>query len=417
MAQDPYVKTQFDQATITVSDGSGTPLQVQVRFDRGDFAIQSMAPNRRNHAAYEARGALVSLRQTTPLYPTLSFSAMFAQFTGGGTPGELLDLVFGNAPYASRVSTSSDFGDVTTFDVELRIPGALGRDHILLMRNVHLVLDITEGDPDTVQANGVVYGEISIDGSVLSDIPLLVAPFEWFDNATELTTSGSSAPLTLTDPGAGWSFQLDLEGGTGDGIIAWDLGELPDIQRVFDEEGRCEAYLEIDRPSASLIGFLALGWYDGTETDWPFVVVGRRPGNGVFNKSYVGRCLGTVAAGALTTTSEVGASTANESIVARATFDFAPENDASRVGHVEVVGPMGTDEDVIDGTGMSATVSRMPLAEETLVRRIASTARAAAGMPRPVVRARVLDPGSPISVKFRVVLRRLRRDEDGLDVT
>ncbi len=168
MALSGAVKNQFDSGTITIKDGTGTPLELEVRWDNGDLGVQGLVPDLRAHTAYETRGALSSLRKTGRQYPTLSFSAKVGEFSEA-TTGTLADMIHGTGAFAARVSTSTAIGDVTTFDVQFDLEGTDlgdGSDHQLIFEDVHLGLDFSEGDPDQFAITGTIYGDIGGDLSI-----------------------------------------------------------------------------------------------------------------------------------------------------------------------------------------------------------------------------------------------------------
>lgn len=150
--------TQFNSGSIALKDG--TPLTVTLQFGMGDFSVSGLCPNLREVTAYESRGVLIATRQTTRVYPTLTFSAMVAEFSEA-TAGTICDMIHGTSQYAARVSTR--VGDAMCFDVVLTIEGTNygGVDCNWTFEDVHIKWDYAQGDPDKVSFSGTVYGNIT----------------------------------------------------------------------------------------------------------------------------------------------------------------------------------------------------------------------------------------------------------------
>lgn len=163
MALSDIIKTQFDAGSIALADGTGTPLTATLRFDQADFSLSGVGPNLRNVNAYQSRATLHSLRQTDIAFPTGSFSCMLSEFSESGT-GTFLDLILGQGAHSARVSTTSSIGDVMTFDLTFTMEGTDygdSADHTIIMEDVHIVVDFSEGDPNTLTFNYTVYGDIT----------------------------------------------------------------------------------------------------------------------------------------------------------------------------------------------------------------------------------------------------------------
>jgi hypothetical protein len=161
------IKSQYDCGTITVADGSDTPLTVDVEFDMGDFSVEGLVPNLRGVEAYQSRGKLHSLRQGERVFPTGSFSAMVSELSND-TAGTLLDLINGTGEFASPapVSTTASTGDVMTHDITFTIEGTdVGddADHTFTLHDCHITAGFSEGSPDSLSFSFTMYGEITGD--------------------------------------------------------------------------------------------------------------------------------------------------------------------------------------------------------------------------------------------------------------
>jgi hypothetical protein len=170
MALSNIVKTGLDSGTIKIKDGTGTPLELTVRFDRGDFSISGIQQGLREAVEIQSRGSPRSLRKGRRSYPTGSMSLWFTDFSETGT-GTIFDMIHGKSgtPFAARISTTVAKGDLMTFDVELTEEGTDygdSADHTLTMQDVHFSEDYSEGeDGNSITLNFTVYGSLA-DGIV-----------------------------------------------------------------------------------------------------------------------------------------------------------------------------------------------------------------------------------------------------------
>ena len=111
MALSTVVK-HFTDGSITLKDGTGTPVTLAVALSVGDLTISGMETDTlgRTVNAYETRGVLRSLRRGARVYPTVSFSCQLADITDG-TDNTLFDFLLKRGSYASNVSTTATTGD------------------------------------------------------------------------------------------------------------------------------------------------------------------------------------------------------------------------------------------------------------------------------------------------------------------
>jgi hypothetical protein len=159
--------SNFTNGTITVSDGTGTPLTLTLSLDEGNFSVSGLADRLREIGAYETRGALRGLSLTTRTYPSLSFSSLISEWTDAST-GTLMDMVLGTtgSAFAARVGTLGATHPVVTLDIEFKFTDFAGTAHDLKFHDVLISFDFSEGDPDTLSFSGTVYGEIDGDLSM-----------------------------------------------------------------------------------------------------------------------------------------------------------------------------------------------------------------------------------------------------------
>jgi hypothetical protein len=164
MAASVIIK-HFTDGTITLKDGTGSPVTLAVPFSAGDLSLSGLAQDALGRAtnAYESRGALNSLRRGAREYPTVSFSAHMADISDGSNT-TIVDFLRKKGAYAANVSTTAATGDVYTVDIVLTVEGTDfgdASDHTVTMEDVDCRIDISEGEPNTFTVNGTVYGTIT----------------------------------------------------------------------------------------------------------------------------------------------------------------------------------------------------------------------------------------------------------------
>ena len=139
----------------------GAALDLAVQFTDGDFSVDVLKEQLSETTAYEARGVKTSLRHTTRIYPTFSFSAQMTQFTNASA--YLTDAVLRNGAWAAAVSTDGASADVYTLDVKINVEGSNfgdGADHSFTLEDCELAVAFAEGDPHKFPISGVCYGAI-----------------------------------------------------------------------------------------------------------------------------------------------------------------------------------------------------------------------------------------------------------------
>jgi hypothetical protein len=158
----------FTHGTITVSDGTGTPLSLTLTLDEGSLSLSGLSDKLREIAAYETRGALRGLALTTRSYPSGSFSSLINEWSDT-TTGTLLDMITGQAgsAFAARISTLGATHPVICLDISYSFTDYAGVAHDLKMHDCYLTAEYSEGDPSTVSFNYICYGEI--DGDLTMD--------------------------------------------------------------------------------------------------------------------------------------------------------------------------------------------------------------------------------------------------------
>ncbi len=149
----------FTDGTLQISDSSGKSITVS--FDMGDFSLTNLRDTMKDVAAYESRGAIVSLRHTGPVQGTGSFKAMVTDFSAVGAP-TVADAVLRNGDWHDAVSsTDAPDGDVYCVDMTFTQAGHGSADSTVTVKGCHVVMGFEEGDPNSFNFDYTVYGPIT----------------------------------------------------------------------------------------------------------------------------------------------------------------------------------------------------------------------------------------------------------------
>ena len=161
MALSTIIKTGAD-GSILLSDGTGTPLTLAVRFSNADINIGGLTNSLREVTTIQARMKTIGLRKGAPVYPTIAFSCYLTDL-GEATSGTIFNWEAKTAPYGSRVKTHS-IGDLDTYDVKLTIEGTDhgdAADQSINCKDCHGTWTFTEEDGGNKAAfSGVIYGNV-----------------------------------------------------------------------------------------------------------------------------------------------------------------------------------------------------------------------------------------------------------------
>lgn len=163
MAASQIVK-HFTDGVLVAKDGTATPVSLTLSFTLGDLTISGLNQARRATNAYEARGALTSLRKGAKAFPTGSFSCQIADFSDA-TERTALDFFLKQNSYSANKSTTEAIGDVYTVDLVLTVEGTdLGdaADHVITLEDCDCSLDLAEGEPTTLSVSFTCYGTLSM---------------------------------------------------------------------------------------------------------------------------------------------------------------------------------------------------------------------------------------------------------------
>ena len=172
MALSSVVKIASDAGTYVLADGTGTPLTHTVRFDMADFTVSAIQQGLKETKAYQSRGKFVSLRKGQRVPLTFSFSYMQSDLSEASS-GTTLDFIFGKGASSARVTTGRIGGDVVTLDFTVTFEGTTygdAADQTIKLEDCEFMVDVTEGDPNTVKLSGTCYGDVYINGTKWFDV-------------------------------------------------------------------------------------------------------------------------------------------------------------------------------------------------------------------------------------------------------
>jgi hypothetical protein len=159
----------FTNGTLELEDGT-TPAAVtlEVPFDMGDTALDSVSAVLNAVTAYQRRGSLIGLAHGERVFPSFGFSATQTTASSGVAPDIAEAFILKIGGYATNVSTQGTGScQVYTINVTLTIDGAcLGEpnDIVIKVHDWRPVVNLAEGDPNTVSFSGDVYGKVTWDG-------------------------------------------------------------------------------------------------------------------------------------------------------------------------------------------------------------------------------------------------------------
>jgi|TARA_Y100000310_G_scaffold290310_1_gene317394 hypothetical protein len=163
MAYESAIAKQWTDGSLTLSDGTGSPVTLVVDLEVGDMSVSGVSESHKTVNPYYSRGSLVSLRKGQDAHPAISFSTLM-----GGLSDAVLttvsDFIFRRNSYSGNISTSTALGDAYTVDMELTIEGTDfgdAADHVVTVTDVHATRDLSEGEPNTLAFSGTVYGTVT----------------------------------------------------------------------------------------------------------------------------------------------------------------------------------------------------------------------------------------------------------------
>lgn len=169
------VTKNLNDGTLTLADGTGTPVTLIVPISLGDTTIDDIRAasgitgEQNEVTAYETRGKLDGVRHTARIYPSGSFSMHFREFTSA-TAGVVQDFICKTNAYSANVSTlaAGANADVYTIKITLTVEGTDhgdDADAVAVLDDCHCTIAFSEGDPNTATISYVCYGAMSFTGT------------------------------------------------------------------------------------------------------------------------------------------------------------------------------------------------------------------------------------------------------------
>ena len=168
MAVSGFVKTNVS-GSISLADGTGTPLTLALLFDRGDLQVTGIKEVLNEDVAIERRGNFINAAHGNRTYPQLSFSSWISQFQAAADPGDIVDWILRQGAYSAAVSTLGAGSKVPfASDVTYNLEGTDfndSADHDFTLHDVQFNgFDFQESESGLfVSISGIVRGEIDGD--------------------------------------------------------------------------------------------------------------------------------------------------------------------------------------------------------------------------------------------------------------
>ena len=162
MAASTVVKN-FSDGPIQLADGAGSPNTITASFSQGDLSIDGLVEDQREISAYETRGVLKTVRKTSRIYPSGSFSIMLTDVSDAAdTP--VVDFCVKQGSFNGNTSTLTG-SDVYAVKITIAIEGTNfgdANDHTIALDDCRCTLAVAEGDPSTVTVSFTCYGAITM---------------------------------------------------------------------------------------------------------------------------------------------------------------------------------------------------------------------------------------------------------------
>ena len=153
---------------ITLKDGTGTPVTLEVAYEEGNFTF---TPTKAAQVIIRDRHSITNVRRgDEEPAASGSFSIFLREFTDSTNLGCVLDFVNKTGGYAANVSSgASGTPQIEEYciDIEYEIEGTdLGddADHKATISKCICDVVFTEGDPSTLAINFVSFGSLTYTG-------------------------------------------------------------------------------------------------------------------------------------------------------------------------------------------------------------------------------------------------------------
>ena len=162
MALSTVIKHLFD-GSISVSDGTGTPVTLALLYTTGDLSITGLMETQNATVKYETRGSFHSARKAARTYATGSFTLQIADYSDA-TSQTAADMFLKQNSFLANESTLGANADVYTLDITLTVEGTNhgdAADHTIVMTDCDCTVDHSEGEPNTLTVSFEVLGTVA----------------------------------------------------------------------------------------------------------------------------------------------------------------------------------------------------------------------------------------------------------------
>jgi hypothetical protein len=156
----------FQKGTLTLIDGTGTPVTLVVQLTEGDFKCSELMQYLNAPTIYSARTIFVGLGSGAPSYPKWSISAKVGNIVGSATSGTgtALEFATGKGAYSANVSTIGASRRMVV-DAKLTIEGTDwgdSADETFTMEDSLISIDFSEGEQNKITISGQCLGNVVI---------------------------------------------------------------------------------------------------------------------------------------------------------------------------------------------------------------------------------------------------------------
>jgi hypothetical protein len=161
-----YVKNNT-MGRVTLLDGTGTPITLDLSYERGDLSIDGLRARLNEVVKMTARGRLVSVAYGERMFPTLSFTAWLPNVVGATAvaPGAMAEFMTGLGAYAGNVSTLG-VNRPYTGDLRWTIEGTVfsdSADEQVTAEDVMFSFGLTEAqEGNTLSISGEILGRVVV---------------------------------------------------------------------------------------------------------------------------------------------------------------------------------------------------------------------------------------------------------------
>ena len=145
---------------ITISDGAGTPLTVEVMYENGNLSISDLVAGNWDTQVFYDRGVPYASRATTKKEIKVSFKCDAVNLTGAASPLEAFRKTGTWASATSTLPTSNGGSEVHMVQISWageRSNFGATADASIVLKKVRVTSSFNEGTPGELSFEGVAY--------------------------------------------------------------------------------------------------------------------------------------------------------------------------------------------------------------------------------------------------------------------